>query len=154
MPSLYFRPFPREFRKARVLSEALLAWYEEYKRELPWRSKPSLYKTVVSEFMLQQTRVSTVLPYFGRWINLFPDFSILAKASEEQVLKAWEGLGYYSRARNLHKLARQADSWKTIPEDAESWQALPRDRSHVGGRDQHILRARGGGLRWKRLSAY
>ena len=58
-------------------------------------------------------------------MDLFPDFSILAKASEEQVLKAWEGLGYYSRARNLHKLARQVDSWKTIPEDAESWQALP-----------------------------
>ena len=72
---------------------ALLAWYDEHKRELPWRSKPSLYKTVVSEFMLQQTRVSTVLPYFGRWMDLFPDFSILAKASEEQVLKAWEGLG-------------------------------------------------------------
>jgi len=103
----------------------LLAWYDEYKRDLPWRSKPSLYKTVVSEFMLQQTRVSTVLPYFERWMNLFPDFSILADASEEQVLKSWEGLGYYSRARNLHKLARQVDSWKTIPEDAESWQALP-----------------------------
>ena len=103
----------------------LLAWYDEYKRELPWRSKPSLYKTVVSEFMLQQTRVSTVLPYFERWIKRFPDFSSLANASEEQVLKSWEGLGYYSRARNLHKLARQVDSWKTIPKDAESWQALP-----------------------------
>jgi len=104
---------------------ALLAWYDEHKRELPWRSKPSLYKTVVSEFMLQQTRVSTVLPYFDRWMKLFPDFSALANAPEEQVLKAWEGLGYYSRARNLHKLARQVDSWKTIPEDAGSWQALP-----------------------------
>ena len=92
--------------------------------------------------MLQQTRVSTVLPYFERWMNLFPDFTALAKAPEEAVLKAWEGLGYYSRARNLHKLARQVDSWKTIPEDAESWQALPRDRSlRGGGRDQDILRA-------------
>jgi A/G-specific adenine glycosylase len=105
--------------------EALLAWYDNYKRELPWRSKPSLYKTVVSEFMLQQTRVATVLPYFERWMNLFPDFSVLADASEEQVLKSWEGLGYYSRARNLHKLAKEVDSWETIPVDAKAWQALP-----------------------------
>ena len=104
---------------------ALLAWYDEYKRELPWRSKASLYKTVVSEFMLQQTRVTTVLPYFERWMNRFPGFSALANAPEEQVLKAWEGLGYYSRARNLHKLAKEVDSWEKIPEDAESWQALP-----------------------------
>ena len=125
MPSLILDHSLANSEKLESFRRALLAWYEEYKRELPWRSKPSLYKTVVSEFMLQQTRVSTVLPYFGRWMDLFPDFSILAKASEEQVLKAWEGLGYYSRARNLHKLARQVDSWKTIPEDAESWQALP-----------------------------
>ena len=58
-------------------------------------------------------------------MNLFPDFTALAKAPEEAVLKAWEGLGYYSRARNLHKLAKQVNSWKTIPEDADSWQALP-----------------------------
>jgi A/G-specific adenine glycosylase len=103
---------------------ALLAWYDEHKRELPWRSKPSLYKTVVSEFMLQQTRVSTVLPYFERWMSKFPDFSTLANASEEDVIKAWEGLGYYSRARNLRKLAKEVDSWDTIPEDAIAWQTL------------------------------
>jgi A/G-specific adenine glycosylase len=104
---------------------AMLAWYAEHKRELPWRSQPSLYKTVVSEFMLQQTRVSTVLPYFERWMSKFPDFSTLANASEEQVLKAWEGLGYYSRARNLRKLAKAVDSWEATPEDAIAWQTLP-----------------------------
>lgn len=112
-------------QRLKSFREALLAWYDDYKRELPWRSEPSLYKTVVSEFMLQQTRVATVLPYFERWMNMFPDFTALAKAPEDGVLKAWEGLGYYSRARNLHKLARQVDSWETIPVDAKAWQALP-----------------------------
>ena len=111
-------------KRLKSFRRALLAWYDEHKRELPWRSKPSLYKTVVSEFMLQQTRVSTVLPYFDRWMNQFPDFPALANAPEEQVLKAWEGLGYYSRARNLHKLAKEVDSWEKIPEDAIAWQAL------------------------------
>jgi A/G-specific adenine glycosylase len=104
---------------------SLLSWFDEYQRELPWRTHPSLYKTVVSEFMLQQTRVTTALPYFERWTEQFPDFSSLAAAGEEEVLKAWEGLGYYSRARNLHKLAKEIVGWPTIPEDAESWQALP-----------------------------
>ena len=89
-----------------AFGDELLAWYDENKRELPWRTSPSLYKTVVSEFMLQQTRVSTVLPYFERWLEKFPDFASLASASEEKVVKAWEGLGYYSRARNLWKLAK------------------------------------------------
>ena len=104
---------------------SLLAWYDEYKRDLPWRAKPSLYKTVVSEFMLQQTRVSTVLPYFGNWLKKFPDFQALAGAIEEDVLKAWEGLGYYSRARNLHKLAKIAASWEAPPQTVKEWQALP-----------------------------
>lgn len=112
-------------KRLKSFRKSLLAWYGEYKRELPWRSEPSLYKTVVSEFMLQQTRVSTVLPYFEKWIRKFPDFSALSKATEEQVLKAWEGLGYYSRARNLHKVAKEVDSWDSIPVDSKSWQALP-----------------------------
>ena len=125
MPAHILDHFPSDSERLDSFREALLAWYDDYKRELPWRSEPGLYKTVVSEFMLQQTRVATVLPYFERWMNLFPDFTALAKAPEEPVLKAWEGLGYYSRARNLHKLARQLDSWDTIPVDAKSWQALP-----------------------------
>lgn len=103
----------------------LLEWYEEHKRDLPWRQSPSIYKTVISEFMLQQTRVETVLPYFKSWLNLFPDFDALAKASEEQVVKAWEGLGYYSRARNLRKLAIAISEMKDIPKDPVQWQKLP-----------------------------
>ncbi len=103
----------------------LLEWYDEQKRDLPWRTNSSLYKTVVSEFMLQQTRVSTVLPYFENWIQKFSDFDSLAMAKEDDILKAWEGLGYYSRARNLHKLAKIVSSWRLIPQDAKSWQALP-----------------------------
>ena len=103
----------------------LLAWYYEHKRELPWRTSPSLYRTVVSEFMLQQTRVSTVLPYFDRWMEKFPDFASLASASEEKVVKAWEGLGYYSRARNLRKLAKEIQAFDAPPEDPETWQTFP-----------------------------
>ena len=103
----------------------LLEWFDQAQRQLPWRTDPSLYKTVVSEFMLQQTRVSTVLPYFKNWLEKFPDFHALAQAKEEEVLKGWEGLGYYSRARNLHKLARIVSSWKLIPTDLESWLSLP-----------------------------
>jgi len=67
--------------------QSLLEWYDENQRELPWRTDPSLYKTVISEFMLQQTRVSTVLPYFQKWIIKFPDFPSLAQAKEEDILK-------------------------------------------------------------------
>jgi len=86
---------------------ALLQWYRASRRRLPWRESPSAYSTVVSEFMLQQTQVSTVLPYFARWMAALPDFPRLAAAPEATVLRLWEGLGYYSRARNLHRLARE-----------------------------------------------
>ena len=84
----------------------LLTWYRAHRRKLPWRETPSLYRTVVSEFMLQQTQIKTALPYFERWMDTLPDFSALAAAEETTVLKLWEGLGYYSRARNLHKMAQ------------------------------------------------
>lgn len=103
----------------------LIAWYDIHQRDLPWRKDPSLYKTVVSEFMLQQTQVKTVLPYFQQWMTAYPDFSALAKASEVQVLRSWEGLGYYSRARNLHKLAQTIASLDSIPTDTKSWLAFP-----------------------------
>jgi A/G-specific adenine glycosylase len=82
----------------------------------------SLYPTVVSEFMLQQTQVKTVLPYYASWLKVFPDFETLATASEATVLKHWEGLGYYSRARNLHKLAQEIIQLEAIPQDANGWQ--------------------------------
>ncbi len=103
----------------------LLAWYRENRRRLPWREAPSLYKTVVSEFMLQQTQVKTVLPYFARWLEALPDFAALAAADEATVLRLWEGLGYYSRARNLHRLARAYVALAEPPTTVEAWRALP-----------------------------
>jgi A/G-specific adenine glycosylase len=108
-----------------AFQKALLAWYASQKRDLPWRRDPSLYKTVVSEFMLQQTQVKTMLPYFARWLEELPDFKTLAQASEEKVLKLWEGLGYYSRARNLHRLAKALLALPVIPHTSEAWQQLP-----------------------------
>lgn len=105
--------------------QALIAWYQRHARSLPWRDSPSLYKTVVSEFMLQQTQVKTVLPYFARWLTALPDFSTLAAAPEAQVLKLWEGLGYYSRARNLHRLAQAIAALPTPPRTPAEWRELP-----------------------------
>ncbi len=107
------------------LQDALLGWFRQYRRPLPWRLQRSLYRTVVSEFMLQQTQVKTVLPYFERWQRAFPDFASLAAAPEAAVLKQWEGLGYYSRARNLHRLAKALVALPAIPTTASAWLALP-----------------------------
>ena len=89
------------------ITAALLAWYDRCARVLPWRGFHDAYRTWVSEAMLQQTRVETVLSYYPRFLERFPDLPSLASAPEEDVLKAWEGLGYYSRARNLWKGAKQ-----------------------------------------------
>jgi A/G-specific adenine glycosylase len=83
------------------------AWFLQNKRDFPWRKDPTPYKVWISEVMLQQTRASVVCSYFEHWLDLFPDVFSLAKAPIEKVIKAWEGLGYYSRARNIHKAARQ-----------------------------------------------
>ncbi len=108
-----------------AFQRALLDWYRVHHRKLPWRESPSVYKTVVSELMLQQTQVKTVLPYFARWLAEFPDFAALAAASEDRVLKLWEGLGYYSRARNLHKLARAVAALPAVPRTPAEWRELP-----------------------------
>ncbi len=84
----------------------LLKWYREKARDLPWRQTSDPYKIWISEAMLQQTQVKTVIPYYERFLNSFPAVKDLAAADSQQVLKLWEGLGYYSRARNLHKAAR------------------------------------------------
>jgi A/G-specific adenine glycosylase len=93
-------PDSRNFRSA------LLRWYRRHGRDLPWRRTRDPYAILVSEFMLQQTQVGTVLPYYNEWLRRFPNFSALARASESSVLHAWQGLGYYARARNLHAAAR------------------------------------------------
>lgn len=88
------------------LQQSLLDWYETQGRDLPWRNQQDPYKIWVSEIMLQQTQVKTVIPYYQRWLKQFPTLETLASADLQQVLKAWEGLGYYARGRNLHKAAR------------------------------------------------
>ncbi len=109
-----------------ALGDLLLQWYDREKRELPWRGdEVSVYMTVVSEFMLQQTQVKTVLPYFDRWLQTFPDFDALANASIEEILKQWEGLGYYQRARNLHKTAQQYVAADAKPVTYDDWLAYP-----------------------------
>ena len=88
-------------------SDMLLTWYEEHKRELPWRETCDPYAIWISEIILQQTRVAQGLDYFQRFMQRFPDVQTLAEADEDEVLKLWQGLGYYSRARNLHTAAKQ-----------------------------------------------
>ena len=92
-------------RSVAAVKRRLLAWYREHRRDLPWRSTRDPYRIVLSEFMLQQTQVDTVIPYYERFLQRFPTVESLARASQPDVLKAWEGLGYYSRARNLHAAA-------------------------------------------------
>lgn len=107
-------------------SRELLEWYEVAKRDLPWRRHRNPYYIWVSEIMLQQTRVDTVIPYFHRFIEQFPTLQALAEAPEEEVLKRWEGLGYYSRARNLQAAAKQVLELHdgVVPADKVSVSAL------------------------------
>lgn len=100
--------------------EALKTWFLTQCRDLPWRSNPSPYEVWVSEVMLQQTQVSVVIPYFVRWMQIFPTIQDLAKADLDTVIKEWEGLGYYSRARNLHQGARYVvENYAGILPDSE-----------------------------------
>ncbi len=89
------------------LQRALLAWFHKRKRDLPWRRTRDPYRIWLSEIMLQQTRVAAVVPYYERFVKRFPTVQALARANPEQVLRFWAGLGYYSRARNLHRAAKQ-----------------------------------------------
>jgi A/G-specific adenine glycosylase len=113
----------------RRLSSRLLKWYRLHKRTLPWRDRQGSdpYAVWVSEIMLQQTRVETVIPYFEKWMQRFPTVRALAEAGEQDVLNAWEGLGYYSRARNLHKAARiVTDQYEgKVPRDLDELRKLP-----------------------------
>ena len=106
---------------------ALLDWYRANRRDLPWRQTRDPYAIWVSETMLQQTRVETVVPYYERFLERFPDVRALASADMDDVLGAWAGLGYYSRARNLKAAAREiADAHGgRLPDDAEDLRALP-----------------------------
>ena len=106
---------------------ALMAWYDRHKRTLPWRGTGDAYAVLVSEIMLQQTRAAAVIPYYGRFMNELPTVEALAACDEERLLKLWEGLGYYSRARNLKKcaLAVVNEHGGRFPARAEELKKLP-----------------------------
>jgi len=108
------------------LHRRLLDWYDAHRREMPWRDHPDPYAVWVSEIMLQQTQVETVRGYFARFMAAFPTLAALAAAPQQEVLKAWEGLGYYTRARNLQKAAQAliARGGK-LPQGTVEWAALP-----------------------------
>lgn len=103
----------------------LLAWYRENARDLPWRKTEDPYHIWVSEIMLQQTRVAAVLGYYARFLEAFPSVEALAAAPEDQLMKLWEGLGYYSRARNLQKAAKAVAELGAFPDTYEGLLALP-----------------------------
>ncbi len=109
------------------IAKLLLTWYQVNKRDLPWRRTDDPYSIVVSEFMLHQTQVSTALPYYQRFLRRFPDWTTLAQAELDDVLKVWEGLGYYARARHLHRLAQQvcSEHGGLLPTDASALRRLP-----------------------------
>ena len=111
----------------RAFQSALIGWFAQAGRELPWRQTRDPYAILVSEFMLQQTQVATVLGYYRRWLAQFPDVQTLAAAAPEEVLRAWEGLGYYARARNLHAAARAivADYGGVFPRELAQIAGLP-----------------------------
>ena len=115
--------------------KALLSWFDRNKRDLPWRRNRNPYATWISEIMLQQTRVDTVKPYFERWMERFPDIRTLAEADEQDVLRLWEGLGYYSRARSLHKAAKVIVSkyGGQLPDDPAELRKLPGIGDYTAG---------------------
>lgn len=123
MPS----PTGRDDPSCTHIADALLDWFSRHKRDLPWRRTYTPYHVWISEVMLQQTQMERGVEYFKRWIARFPDVESLAGAREDEVLKLWEGLGYYSRARNLHKAAREVviRHGGTLPSSPEALRALP-----------------------------
>ena len=120
---------PTSFPRARrdLIRRQLLAWYRSAQRDLPWRRTRDPYRIWLSETMLQQTRVDSVIPYYERFLERFPDVQALALADEQDVLRAWSGLGYYARARNLKRAAEciVRDHAGELPRAAEQLAALP-----------------------------
>lgn len=117
-----------------AVRRALLDHYDREARELPWRGESDPYRVLVSEIMLQQTRVETVERYYGPWLERFPDVEALATAEDDQVLKAWEGLGYYRRARNLHMAAQIVrDAGGRLPTEYDELRRLPGVGEYTAG---------------------
>ncbi len=113
--------------------EPLLNWYDSNKRDLPWRHNPTPYRVWISEIMLQQTRVDPVIPYYLRFMEMFPSIEALAAAPEDVLMKYWEGLGYYSRARNLQKAAKSIVEAGAFPNNFDGWLKLPGVGNYTAG---------------------
>ncbi len=132
VPPAAFTPHPRTVR---ATQSRLLAWFEDHQRDLPWRRRPDPYAVWVSEMMLQQTQVATVIPYFERWMRAYPTVVDLAVASEQDVLHRWQGLGYYRRARALHAgakvVANEYDG--LVPRNVDELRALPGVGAYTAG---------------------
>src|SRR5260370_6948656 len=107
------------------LRRRILSWYRKQKGDLPWRQSRDPYRIWISEIMLQQTRVAAVIPYYERFLVRFPDVLALAAATEQELLAAWAGLGYYARARNLHAAAKKIQELGGFPSDHASRRELP-----------------------------
>ena len=124
-----------DFSRLERLPEPLLAWYDTHRRHLPWREDPAPYHVWLSEIMLQQTRVEAALPYYERFLREVPDIPSLAVLPEERLLKLWEGLGYYSRARNLQKAAQLLVEryGGALPADYDAVRALPGVGDYTAG---------------------
>ena len=116
-----------KLRPLEKFQKRLLAWFRAHRRDLPWRRSRNPYRIWVAEVMLQQTRIAAVVPYYRRFLRRFPDVRSLAHAREEEVLKLWSGLGYYGRARNLHRAAKQivAQHAGKFPRELDAALALP-----------------------------
>ena len=116
------------------LQNALLTWFVEHQRDLPWRKNYPAYGVWISEMMLQQTRVATVLDYYERWMKALPSIPSVAAADEATILKLWEGLGYYARARNIHRAAKQICEQHSgeFPNDYDAIRQLPGIQCRLG----------------------
>lgn len=117
------------------IAQSLIGWFEENKRDLPFRRTKDPYQIWVSEIMAQQTRIAALIPYFERFTKQFPTVQALAAAEEEEVLKAWQGLGYYARARNLHRAARKMveECDGRVPDDPETLRKMPGIGAYTAG---------------------
>lgn len=126
--------------KMNEFNNNLLNWYQANKRQLPWRETADPYKIWLSEVMLQQTQVITVIPYYQRFITKYPELKDLARAGEEELLKDWEGLGYYNRIRNLHAAVKEVDASydAEVPDDPEAFFKLRGVGPYIGGAVQSI----------------
>ena len=124
-----------EEERVKAIARPLLSWFASNARTLPWRTNQNPYPVWISEIMLQQTRVEAVKPYFKRFMEQFPDVEALAKAEEEVLLKLWEGLGYYSRARNLKKAAiiMMEEYGGAMPKTYEALLKLPGIGTYTAG---------------------